>query len=82
MDWIAMIPVTLSDDEKRALETVAQYGEYIAGAGYSTIAQDALYELEERGFVTLPRRNETGHSVYTVTDIGKRWLQTCRRTEE
>jgi DNA-binding PadR family transcriptional regulator len=82
MDWIAMIPVTLSDDEKRALETVAQYGEYVAGAGYGTIDQNALYELEESGFVAVPRRSETGHIVYTVTDIGKRWLQSCRRTEE
>jgi hypothetical protein len=78
-DWVALIPVTLSDAEKRCLETIEQLGSYTPWPG-STVDPEALEALEESEFLTAHRRD--GALVYSLTETGRLWLKGCNRVDD
>jgi hypothetical protein len=80
-DWIALLPVTLSDVEKQCLEVIASFGAYakpkMSFGSYFYKYLDELSSLQERKL--LWSRRDDGAPVYGLTETGKLWLR--RRTE-
>jgi hypothetical protein len=76
-DWVALLPVTLSDAERRCLVTIEQLGSYITGAPYTAIDPDTLSALEAREFLAPHRERVMGPWVYQLTETGRLWLKRC-----
>ena len=73
-NWVALLPITLTDTEKRCLETIEQLGSYTSGSGPEG-DPEGLEALEEREF--LRARRDHGALTYEPTETGKLWLQRC-----
>jgi hypothetical protein len=81
-DWVASIPVYLSDRERRCLRVIATRGTYEAGDGALDDLDDEIGALEEREFLSASRRGPAGPLVYVVTAIGQQWLSDSRRAAQ
>lgn len=83
--WVAQLPVTLDDTEKRLLEAISLLGRFAATADDDEPEQ--LERLAELGFLSHERQGEAftragrgrgdGVDFYRLTDLGKLWLEGC-----
>jgi hypothetical protein len=89
--WVGTLTLTvmLSDAEKQCLEAIKLLGSFSVGAN-DTNYPDAIESLLEREFLSRERQGETffrgrsrgdGSDIYTITELGRLWLQDCRRVE-
>jgi hypothetical protein len=81
-EWVASIPVYLTDRERRALRLIAALGSYEPGAGVLDDFLDETSALEEREFISVTRQRPAGPPVYEVTALGRQWLSDSRRAAQ